>query len=407
MVKLGELCQFVSGGTPRRDIEKYYTGDMPWITGADIVDDRIQEPRCYITQEAIENSATNIVPAGNILLVTRTGVGKVAINEQDICISQDFTGLIPDRRRVDIKYLYHFLRNSKDYFIENQRGATIKGVTREVVKNLEVPLPYPSDPARSLAEQRRIVARLEALLGEVREMRKLQATIEADVGRLMEAALGEVFPDISDEAQVKKWGWEIYAIEEISTPPQYGYTASAHQEPIGPKFLRITDIQDGFVDWDTVPHCKIQENQIAKYELKSGDIVFARSGATTGKTYLITNPPKAVFASYLIRIRIQEKSIPEYVFWFFQSPQYWKQITLRGGAQPNMNAQLLKQVCIPIPYPADPAQSMAEQHRIVARLDAVQAEVNAARRLAAHDRQALEQLEQSILAAAFRGEMQG
>jgi restriction endonuclease S subunit len=78
-------------------------GDIPWITGADIIDDRVQSPRYYITEKAVQESATNIVPAGNILLVTRTGVGKVAITEQDICISQDFTGLIIDSKKIDKK----------------------------------------------------------------------------------------------------------------------------------------------------------------------------------------------------------------------------------------------------------------------------------------------------------------
>ena len=100
LVELGSLCQFISGGTPRRNVARYYEGDIPWITSTDIVDDKVTKPRYYITEEALESSATNIVPKRNILLVTRTGVGKVAITDTDICISQDFTGLLPDKASV-------------------------------------------------------------------------------------------------------------------------------------------------------------------------------------------------------------------------------------------------------------------------------------------------------------------
>ena len=193
MVKLAEICEFVSGGTPSRNIAEYFTGDIPWITGADINDDRVQSIRYYITEKAIQESATNIVSAGNILLVTRTGVGKVAIAGRDVCISQDFTGLIVDDKRVDKKYLYHYLRSQKDYFVSNQRGATIKGVTRSVVENLEVPIPYPDDPACSLAEQRRIVAYLEHIAEEIRAMDDLLAQDLRDIEVLEQSILAAAF----------------------------------------------------------------------------------------------------------------------------------------------------------------------------------------------------------------------
>ena len=395
MVKLAEICEFVSGGTPSRNIAEYFTGDIPWITGADINDDRVQSIRYYITEKAIQESATNIVSAGNILLVTRTGVGKVAIAERDVCISQDFTGLIVDDKRVDKKYLYHYLRSQKDYFVSNQRGATIKGVTRSVVENLEVPIPYPDDPARSLAEQRRIVTRLELLLGETRAMREDIQAMRRDLAQVMESVLAEVFPNPNEEMPE---GWDVQEVRTISEPPQYGYTQSATTENTGTKFLRITDIQNGNVEWDEVPYCQIDDNNFDKYALFDGDIVFARSGATTGKTFLLKNPPRAVFASYLIRLRIRG-IFPDFVYWFFQSSHYWNQVRLRGGAQPNMNANLLSQILVPIP------KSLSEQRRIVAYLEHIAEEIRAMDDLLAQDLRDIEVLEQSILAAAFRGEV--
>src|SRR4051812_15425050 len=102
----------------------------------------------------------------------------------------------------------------------------------------------------------------------------------------------------------KQWATQqLAAVSAIN----YGYTESASSEAVGPRFLRITDIQNDKVDWDGVPYCKIAASDLPKYRLASGDIVFARTGATTGKSFLVDDPPDAVFASYLIRLRLLDK----------------------------------------------------------------------------------------------------
>ncbi len=87
--------------------------------------------------------------------------------------------------------------------------------------------------------------------------------------------------------------WPIRKLSELSEI-SYGYTEKDAAEPIGPKFLRITDIQNGSVDWSAVPYCKVDKYEHARHKLKDGDIVFARTGATTGKSYLVSSPPDAV-----------------------------------------------------------------------------------------------------------------
>lgn len=176
---------------------------------------------------------------------------------------------------------------------------------------------------------------------------------------------------------------------QIAQSIGYGLTASASREPIGPKFLRITDIQDGGVDWGDVPWCKAGTKAVAAARLGTGDIVFARTGATTGKSFLITScPMDAVFASYLIRVRLGATADPSYVSHFFQTEDYWRQITksARGVAQPGVNATTLKKLEIPLP-------PLPEQKRIAAILDAADA-------LRAKRREALAQLD-TLLQATF------
>jgi type I restriction enzyme S subunit len=161
-----------------------------------------------------------------------------------------------------------------------------------------------------------------------------------------------------------KNGWQAKELAAVSAI-NYGYTESARSEPVGPQFLRITDIQNDRVDWESVPYCKIENADLSKYRLASGDIVFARTGATTGKSFLVNDPPDAVFASYLIRLRLLDKNLlPQFVSFFFQTPDYWQAIKdgSSGSAQGGFNATKLGAMRIPVP-------PLAEQERIVGLLD--------------------------------------
>lgn len=136
---------------------------------------------------------------------------------------------------------------------------------------------------------------------------------------------------------------------ELAANIQYGFTASANTEKVGPQFLRITDIQNGKVDWTKVPFCKCDEYE--KYKLQADDILFARTGATTGKSFLIKECPDAVFASYLIRLQLKKDIHPGYIYQFFRTPSYWSCITqfTTGSTQGGFNASKLVEISVPVP----------------------------------------------------------
>src|SRR5438034_8725643 len=102
--------------------------------------------------------------------------------------------------------------------------------------------------------------------------------------------------------------WPEYRLADLCDSIDYGYTASAKESPVGPRFLRITDIVSGFIDWKSVPFCEIAKGDIHGLRLHHGDIVIARTGATTGVSSFIANPPDAVFASYLVRLKVGSKA---------------------------------------------------------------------------------------------------
>ena len=198
-------------------------------------------------------------------------------------------------------------------------------------------------------------------------------------------------------------GWGRVRLEEAASDISYGFTAKATNEAIGPKLLRITDIQDGRVNWSSVPHCVSPGSVSHRYSLQPDDIVFARTGATTGKSFLIrTSPRDAVFASYLIRVRLRSEFCAPFIAHFFNSAEYWEQITenLSGSAQPSCNASKLSEILVPV-------APLAEQRRIVAALDGVLDRVNGCNQRLNAIPKLLARFRQSVLAAACSGRLTG
>ena len=158
-------------------------------------------------------------------------------------------------------------------------------------------------------------------------------------------------------------GWEWTTVGEISQSILYGVSESAKSHGAY-KLLRITDIQNNFVNWETVPFTDYDESKAESYLLKDGDILFARTGATVGKSYLVNSlQENAIYASYLIRVQTYNQVLPEFVKYFFESGYYWSQILCNsvGIGQPNVNGTILANLMLLIP-------PITEQKRIVKEL---------------------------------------
>ena len=159
----------------------------------------------------------------------------------------------------------------------------------------------------------------------------------------------------------KGWEWERWG--NIALSIQYGYNAPALERG-DIKMVRISDIHDNVVQWENVPFCNIEAYDIDTYLLKENDILFARTGGTVGKSFLVQSVPEpAIYAGYLIRTRYSKELCPQYLKSFMESRLYWEQ--LKSGtiatAQPNCNGKTLGRMLLPIP-------PKAEQSRLVQKL---------------------------------------
>ena len=210
-----------------------------------------------------------------------------------------------------------------------------------------------------LVEQRPEEGTAEELFQKIQEEKQW---LIAEKKIKKEKPLPEIAEDEKPFDIPESWMWVRWG--DLSESIQYGYNAPA-QSTGRIKMVRISDIQEGKVLWETVPFCNIQEDEIPNYLLKKNDILFARTGGTVGKSYLVKDvPDEAIYAGYLIRTRYSESLCPDYMKYFMESSLYWTQ--LKKGtiatAQPNCNGQTLSKMILPLP-------PLAEQKRIVAKIE--------------------------------------
>lgn len=185
--KLREICKFQSGGTPSKAKAEYFHGNIPWISTVALNGRTINQDAAvaWITEKAIEESAAKIVPAGSVMVGTRVGVGKVAVNSVPMSTSQDIISLVGiDETVWNTGFLCKFLQSKAPYLQSQARGATIKGIKIEVLENLEV-------PALSVSEQNKAVQNFETVL-EILSTRRAQLSL---LDELVKARFVEMFGD--------------------------------------------------------------------------------------------------------------------------------------------------------------------------------------------------------------------
>lgn len=210
-IKLAEIGEFTGGGTPSRDNESYWKGEIPWVSSSDIDEDSIFSVNIsrFISEEALKVSATKLVPSNSILLVSRVGVGKLAITYNPICTSQDFTNFTPNSS--DLVFLAYYLKKHKEILLSFSQGMVIKGFTKDDVSNLKIQLP-------SIYEQQKIAACLSSLDEVITaESKKLEVLKDHKKGLLQNLLpqAGETVPKFRFKQFENSGDWEETTLTQV------------------------------------------------------------------------------------------------------------------------------------------------------------------------------------------------
>jgi type I restriction enzyme S subunit len=278
------------------------------------------------------------------------------------CLGRRMALIRPDKSKLDVRFLFHYFFGAEWRAViasKMMSGATVDRIPLITFPDFPVCIP-------PLPVQQRIADTLSAYDDLIENNARRIQILE----RMAQALYREWFVNFRFPGHAKDKlvasplgkiprGWVAKKLRDICERVDYGYTASANWEPVGPKLLRITDIVPSVIDWSTVPFCELDSDGIEKYRLEAGDIVVARTGATTGYAKRLNKRhPESVFASYLVRIRVQAGN-SSHVFGLAVESDEYKQFiktNLSGSAQPQANAQVL--ASLPIVLPPESLQAI-------------------------------------------------
>lgn len=452
---LGLLASVVGGGTPRRDRREFYdSGTIPWATPTDIDQDRIlsvKDTNTRISELGLLKSSARLLPAGTVLFSSRASIGKIGIAARPMATNQGFANLIPSAA-VDGLYLAYCLKKFTDEIKALASGTTYLEVSKSALREFPIPLP-------PLREQRRIVAKIEALFEQSRTARQALDRIPPLLKKFRQSVLAAAFrgdltrdwrdqhPDSEPASALleriradrrRKWegdlrakgkdprrakykepvlvdttdlpelpkGWVWTNVNALISDARYGTSQKCTEKPHGIAVLRIPNVVRGRMDFTDLKFAHIGHRELPKLLVRPRDLLVVRTNGSldlVGKAALVPELSKPfAFASYLIRLRpLFDSTLAQYLNLVFCSDLARGPIEVKArstAGQFNVNLETLRSIRFPLPL-IDEMQKLVEMvGSFSSQADAIEAEVEAARRRA-------DKLEQSILARAFRGEL--
>lgn len=349
--KLGEVCEVVTGTTPKTNIPEYWGKGHYWVTPAELNDTTvyIDKTERQITDEALSKTKLRLLPVGTVLLSSRAPIGKVAIANAEMYCNQGFKNCICSEAIYN-KYLFYFLRLKKDYLNSLGRGATFKEISKSIVESIKIPLPPKSTQLAIVSE-----------LDKINELIRLKKEQLKDFDNLAQSLFYEMFGDPVENEK----GWEAKKLGEIGEFKN-GLNFSKDENGHSIKFLGVSDFQNKkSIASDQLDCISLSECVQEDYLLKTGDIVFVRSN---GKKELIGRSVKmyitepTTYSGFCIRCRITDEKVDkDYIAILLKTPIIRQFMTNsgRGCNISNLNQKVLNS--IPTILPPLPLQRLFAQ----------------------------------------------
>ena len=412
-IKLGSVFELIGGGTPSTSKQEFWGTGIPWISSADVDSlGRIQHRRT-VTELGIQESATNIVPGGTVIVVTRVGLGKVAKLPCDMCFSQDIQALLP---KSDLTaYSASFLRHQLSYIMQRLKyrgqGTTISGITKKQLSNAEVFFP-------PLPEQERIVAQIEELFSQLDSGVETLEKIKRQLAVYRQAVLKEAFEGkfTSHKAVNVELPWATKAETDSlpKLPDEWKYLALSNLGDLGrgkSKHRPRNDavlFKDGKYPFIQTGEVKAANQYITSYSKMYGEVGLQQSKLWPKGTLCITIAANiaetaflgidACFPDSVVGFTPYECVLPEYVKHFIESQKVRLWAFAPATAQKNINLDTLENLIIPYCSTVEQQEVIDEIDSRMTICDSIEQTVDAALQQA-------EAMRQSILKQAFEGNL--
>lgn len=386
-VRLGDVFALIGGGTPSTNIAEYWGEGTPWFSSADIdAKGKITYRRC-VTQIGVENSTTNILPANTVIVVTRVGLGKIAILPENMCFSQDMQALLAKDESFiySRKYLYYQLVYIMETVKYQGQGTTISGITKKRLADVILYMP-------SIEEQQCIVARIEELFSQLDDAEATLQKTKAQLALYRQAVLKEAFDTIDGtECCIDNVCKEI-KVGIVIKPTQY------YVDKDGIFAFRNANVRRGYIDdCDWVMISKEGHIKNQKSEVHAGDVLISRSGANLGMASPVPDKYDGYNAIDVV-IAVPDKGaiIPAYLAYYTNSPMGRSIVKRneRGAAQGHLNVTAYGRLPIVVP-------TLSEQQMIIEGIDAKTSVCDSIEQTVDETLQQAKAMRQSILQRVF------
>ncbi|EAL5283625.1 TPA: restriction endonuclease subunit S [Campylobacter jejuni] len=400
--KLGEIGEIVTGSTPSKSNLDFYGKDYPFFKPSDF-------EQGYFLENAGDNLSklgfdkARQLPPKTILVVCIGSLGKVALTRVIGSCNQQINAIIP-HKNIIAEYIYYYCISSKFQSILFSKApqTTLAIFNKTEFSKLEII--YPKD----IKEQERIVGILDESFAKIDESIKILEQDLLNLDELMQSALQKAFNPLKDNAKENyklPQGWEWKSLGEISNLIQNGFAASKNNEiPSGYVHLRTHNIStDGNLNFDTLIKIKREFIKEKQSFIEKNDILFNNTNSTelVGKTALVTQNYNYAFSNHLTKIKLKNQYNSKLVVFYFVlllKNKYFEKICHQWIGQSGINIDKLKKIQIPLP-------PLKEQEQIAKHLDFVFEKTKALKELYTKELKDYEELKQSLLNKAFKGEL--
>ena len=391
-VKLSDLAEIQSGGTPSRSNTAYWNGNIPWVKISDIKGKYVTETEEFITEEGLMNSSAKMFERGTILFSIFATIGKVAILDIDATTNQALVGL-KNNELVDKSFLVYALIELSERISNLGKGVAQKNINISILKDVRIPLP-------TLAEQKQIAEKLDKLFDQIETIKKASNRIPELLKNFRQQVLTYAVTGKLIESTP-----EPRMLGELIDELKYGTSKKADYDIEGFPVLRIPNINNGEIDSSDLKYVPLDDKEYNQLSLQEGDILVIRSNGSlsiVGQCAIVRKECENwVYAGYLIRIRCTHELLPEYLNYIFQSYQVRKQIVEKSHSMSGVNnfsADKIKQLEIAW-YPVEVQKQIVEKlNSIFGKLNEIEKQYNTLC-------EKLDKLPQNLLCKAFKGEL--
>lgn len=435
-VRIADVCETTSGGTPSRQQAEYFGGGIPWVKSGELEDGLIRETEETITKQGLANSSAKVFPAGTPLVALYGAtVGRTALLGIDAATNQAVCALFPEKTTLSPHYLLRYLQSQRQNLIEVSIGGAQPNISQKIVRDWPLPLP-------PLDEQHRIVAKIERLFAESRTAREALDGVPALIKRFRQSVLAKAFrgeltecdpgdepasalleriraerrakskkniepepPDINGLPELPE-GWEWTSVGQAGDVVG-GIQKTPARTPKNNAFpyLRVANVLRGQLNLSAVYQFELQAGELERWRLESGDVLIVEGNGSLneiGRCALWHGEiPDCVHQNHIIRVRFESGIDPNYFHHYLNSTRGIDAITSVASSTSGLYTLSVSKVQR-IGFPVCP---LAEQRRIVAKIEALFAQADAIADAVNIARRRAEKVDQAILARAFRGEL--